>query len=476
MDIEAFLAANKSIVIAPAGYGKTYTIAEAIAAYRGKKKVLVLTHTHAGIASLREKFQQRGLPSNAFHLDTICSFALELTKTYHINKAEIPRENDASAMFDFAVQHAEIILKAKPIKQLIAIRYDHLIVDEYQDCTIAQHKMILELSESLKTHLLGDPLQGIFGFRGQPIVDFNDSSFSPFMENSQSLETPWRWMNAGQAALGNDLARIRERLLSGQDIDLRDYASICWVCGQGDDYAKPGTAVKLKLFQEINQGAVIIHPNTTSVNPRKNVVQQYKQLQLIEAIDGKEYYQWCAQFDSHSGLVLVKDVADMMRSACNKTCINNWFKADGSLVNKRNQAEIEVQSGLSSVVNPLVIGKSYLKIARLIAAITKLPDQTVYRKEFVKDIYHTLVDADRLGLSASEAIARNRNILRRKGRKVSQKSIGNTLLTKGLEFDTVVVLNAQDIKDPKHLYVALTRCCQKLVVIADKPVLHPYSV
>ena len=70
MDIEAFLAANKSIVIAPAGYGKTYTIAEAIAAYRGEKKVLVLTHTHAGIASLREKFQQRGLPSNAFHLDT----------------------------------------------------------------------------------------------------------------------------------------------------------------------------------------------------------------------------------------------------------------------------------------------------------------------------------------------------------------------------------------------------------------------
>lgn len=476
MDIEAFLVANKSIVIAPAGYGKTYTIAEAIAAYRGEKRVLVLTHTHAGIASLREKFQQRGLPSNAFHLDTICSFALELTKTYHINKAEIPGENDASAMFDFAVQHAEIILRAKPIKQLMAIRYDHLIVDEYQDCTIAQHKMILELSETLKTHLLGDPLQGIFGFKGQPIVDFNDSSFSPFMEDSQSLETPWRWMNAGQVALGKDLARVRERLLSGQDIDLRDYASICWVCGQGDDYARPGTAVKLQLFQEINQGAVIIHPNTTSVNLRKNVVQQYKQLQLIEAIDGKEYYQWCAQFDSHAGLVLVKNVADMMRSVCNKTCINNWFKADGSLVNKRNQAEKEIQSGLSSVVNPLVTGKSYMKIARLIAAITKLPNQSVYRKEFVKDIYHTLVDADRLGLSASEAIVRNRNILRRKGRKVSQKSIGNTLLTKGLEFDIVVVLNAQDIKDPRHLYVALTRCCQRLVVIADRPVLHPYSV
>ena len=40
MDIEAFLAANKSIIIAPAGYGKTYTIAEAISSYKGDKKVL----------------------------------------------------------------------------------------------------------------------------------------------------------------------------------------------------------------------------------------------------------------------------------------------------------------------------------------------------------------------------------------------------------------------------------------------------
>lgn len=43
MDIETFLSSGKSMVVAPAGYGKTYTIAEAIAAYKGDKKVLVLT-------------------------------------------------------------------------------------------------------------------------------------------------------------------------------------------------------------------------------------------------------------------------------------------------------------------------------------------------------------------------------------------------------------------------------------------------
>ena len=38
MDISAFLSADKSMVIAPAGYGKTHTIADCISHYTGNKK------------------------------------------------------------------------------------------------------------------------------------------------------------------------------------------------------------------------------------------------------------------------------------------------------------------------------------------------------------------------------------------------------------------------------------------------------
>ena len=89
MDIDTFLSANKSMVIAPAGFGKTYTIAECIASYRGEKRVLVLTHTHAGIASLKEKFRLKNIPSSTYQLETICGFALNLVKAYHLNKDEI---------------------------------------------------------------------------------------------------------------------------------------------------------------------------------------------------------------------------------------------------------------------------------------------------------------------------------------------------------------------------------------------------
>ena len=199
-------------------------------------------------------------------------------------------------------------------------------------------------------------------------------------------------------------------------------------------------------------------------------------LQLIEPIDGKDYYSCCQQFDIHSGQSLIKDVSDMMRKVCNKTCINNWIKPDGTLKNKRKVEDQAVMSELVSAINPLMKEKTYLSIANLIVAIARLPEIIIYRKEFIRDIYHTLVNAHKLGITASESIVRNRNLLRRKGRKVMRKSIGTTLLTKGLEFDCVVVLNAQQFNDPKHLYVALTRCRERLVVVSDIAVLHPYNL
>lgn len=248
MDIDAFLLANKSMVIAPAGFGKTYTIAECIASYRGEKRVLVLTHTHAGIASLKEKFQLKNIPSSAYQLETICGFALNLVKAYHLNKDEIPSLSDAGSLFHFAIEHATKILKALPIKKYLAIKYDHIIVDEYQDCTVGQHQMIMSLSTILHTHILGDPLQGIFDFGREHIVDFSEESFKLFNDNCQSLEIPWRWNNAGRNALGQDLLSIRSKLLSTNTLDLHDYHEIKVVIAPENDYAISRSLYKNEIY------------------------------------------------------------------------------------------------------------------------------------------------------------------------------------------------------------------------------------
>lgn len=60
-----------------------------------------------------------------------------------------------------------------------------------------------------------------------------------------------------------------------------------------------------------------------------------------------------------------------------------------------------------------------------------------------------------------------RNILRKQGRKVKGKAIGTTLLTKGLEFDTVVVFQADMITDRRNFYVAISRATRNLYIITS---------
>ncbi len=475
MDIEKFLSADKSMIIAPAGYGKTYTIAECIAAYQGKKKVLILTHTHAGVASLKEKFEQKQISSSTYHLETICSFALNLTTVYHINKDEIPSSSDPNALFRFAVEHAIKILKAKPIKKYLSIQYEHLIVDEYQDCTVNQHLMIMALANTLKTHILGDPLQGIFGFRDESIVNFSDVSFAPFNENCQSLETPWRWNNAGKIALGQELSSIRGKFISSSAIDLNDYHEIKVVIAPERDYAIARTAYKNEIYRALRDNSVLlIHPISESNEARVKFIQQFPMLKMIESIDDKTFYSSCTLFDNNNGYTLISNILNLMRKIGTKSKIDVWFNKAGHLKNKRAAEDQQTRSNLETIITTLLTRKSYSNIILLIEAIEKLPDVKIYRKDFLHDLCKSLKEADRLGISAAKSIERNRNLLRRKGRKIQGKGIGTTLLTKGLEFDTVVVLNAHRFTDKRHLYVALTRCCKQLIIISNSNILNPY--
>ena len=55
MNTEDFISKDKSMLIAPAGYGKTHLITECLIHTTGKQ--LILTYTHAGVASINEKIK-----------------------------------------------------------------------------------------------------------------------------------------------------------------------------------------------------------------------------------------------------------------------------------------------------------------------------------------------------------------------------------------------------------------------------------
>lgn len=65
-----------------------------------------------------------------------------------------------------------------------------------------------------------------------------------------------------------------------------------------------------------------------------------------------------------------------------------------------------------------------------------------------------------------EATINQGNRIRRAGQNVEGKCLGTTALTKGLEFDTVAILDAHSFTYPKNLYVALTRASKKLIIFS----------
>jgi DNA helicase-2/ATP-dependent DNA helicase PcrA len=104
------------------------------------------------------------------------------------------------------------LLRKNLVRYGILNSYTGVIVDEYQDCTAAMHAVISELKTLLPCRVLGDDLQGIFGFRDE-LVDWADVR-SEFEINLGLLETPHRWIKAGNENLGGWLQRSRDVALT----------------------------------------------------------------------------------------------------------------------------------------------------------------------------------------------------------------------------------------------------------------------
>ena len=188
----------------------------------------------------------------------------------------------------------------------------------------------------------------------------------------------------------------------------------------------------------------------------------------------KDYYKFCKECDNRYGESLLMYLLDFCRKVFLKTAVNAWFR-DGTVKNKREDRDKLISAKLSRICENLKECKSYALVAELIMCIMRLPNNNTTRSGFINDLITILNDAYRCNDTALNALKRNRDKCRKHGRKVDGRYIGTTLLTKGMEYDTVVVLNAHEFDDPKHLYVALTRCCKNLIVMSEQMVLHPYN-
>jgi len=466
-----FISENKSLLIAPAGCGKTYTIAECLKYTEGLH--LILTHTHAGVASLKEKIREKGIPTNKYRIETIDSFAQKYVNAFYCGD-DIPEQDNRHAYFPFIIEKATELVKIKPIRDIIKLTYSGLFVDEYQDCTKLQHGFIMALSEILPTHVLGDPLQGIFGFR-QDLVNFEED-LGDF--EKLELKEPWRWKKTNPE-LGESLMEIRKKLKKREKIDLalfKDTVEIIYINEENDIYNSREYRGKIwRLINENEKNVLLIHPESANKNARLKFVKRFKnKIHLLEAIDDEDFYEYAKMFDEVDSRGSYKVIYKFIKKVFKREGVNEWFN-ERRVNRKRNKRDqliiLPIKNDLENLERQ---DKNFILIAKILRQIKDLPDMVCYRRELFNAICKALEEAGYNKTSVYEAMKRIKNRRRRMGRKIDGKCIGTTLLVKGLEFDIVVILNTHKFEKPEDLYVALTRASEKLVVFTKKRKLSPY--
>lgn len=463
IDLDNFLKSPKSLLIAPAGFGKTHTITECLSKLPvNTKKELILTHTHAGVGSIKEKLKKQNIHNN-YEVETISSFIQRYVLAYNYD-SKVPNLEDSKKYYSFLNLSALKLFNNNIVQKIIKASYSGLFVDEYQDCTKTQHQIIKILADLLPTRLLGDFLQGIFEFN-EPTVNLTcTTEMDGFIQNYFELSKPQRWLNGNNHFLGNDLKAIREKIINNENFNLRSYKSIEVYQYPSLDLHTPNTNYNKLVWRLIgnNKSLLILHSNTTSIEPRKKITQIFNgALNLIESIDDKLFYKTALILDELDINNMALKLHELSLLIFNKTEISKWFNDKGF----KRKTKLE-EKAIINEISQLSQNLSH-NLYKIITIISKLPNVKCYRPEVLSSLFKAIEIANNEKATIYDSMINYRNTIRRFGRKIEGKCIGTTLLTKGLEFDTVLVLDANKFTCPKHFYVAITRACKKLVIVTE---------
>lgn len=482
ISLETFLADNHSLMIAPAGHGKTFCISECVKIIGEGGCVLILTHTHAGIASIKSKMSKANVPSKYYHIETIMGF-IQHYVTSLFGADALPEINDNS-YYNTLLQIGKNIFSSNLVKTILFNSYKCLFVDEYQDCSLEQNDIILEISEILPAHLFGDEMQGIFSFNGQIPVSFKDDL--PSFNQYRLLTIPWRWKsNGNNEQLGYEILKCRKSLESNpSEINIHNNPQSSFYVLLLDDRQKDYFQTVGKYIRSLPGNSIlVIVPSgkdygtiSERVTIRNRLGLKYS-FQLIEALDDNKFYS-CAKSadtlireikDKHKP---IKQIAKLLESLTfTKTDINEWI-TDNKIKSKRDMDKSIIALKLQEEINRFIsIPSSITLLSLLIFAKVELKMQ-LKRENLYYTLQKVIKDSITNQTSIYTEMVSYKNRIRRTGRTIKGKCIATTLLTKGLEFDHVVIIGANKFEDHKNFYVAISRACKSLHIFTNSMTLH----
>lgn len=461
---------HRLFVVAPAGHGKTEEISKIVSQYRGSKKILILTHTNAGVLSLRKRIGQK-TKNKFYEIFTIDSFIIKYAMRYPSLSfvSSFPKKNDEyrkcrNGVFD--------VVKTEYFQNILKENYAQIIVDEYQDCSVEQHRIMVCISENVPCLIFGDPMQGIFSFRGNELVDWNRDIYSIFNIHPEiKLEIPHRWNTQGVPELGRRIYSIRIDL----ENDKRELKSggVIQIFIESNKFEK----YKEIVWSEINKkNSLLVLLDSANINIKRKFALPFKgNLQVIDSIDSHLFSDFLLDVENEEGFGLCEVIRKFVKECFSSTDadFSSICGARGAIgsctIRRRDRCEQNRVMNLCGIMKEVVNNKGVKRINTLLMLFHAMEkDYILFRKDiwisakrameyFLKNYSMvTLEDSGRI-------IRRELSFFGRNFRRI----IGTTLLTKGLEYDTVIIVDSKNFKN-KDMYVAISRAKKQVYIINGK--------
>jgi len=457
------LATRKGAIEAPAGTGKTEQIAVVAGILPGRW--LVLTHTVAGVDAIRKRLKKYSVPDAKAQVETISAWSHRWARAFpensHLSPQWTAKENDWST-----VQHAAAdLVESGAVQSVLAASYDGVLVDEYQDCAESQHRLICALSRMMRCYVFGDPLQAIFGFtRTDRIVDWHTRTIPEFPLAGR-LATPHRWNAVDNGELGTWLLSARPGIQAGI-IDLTKRPNcVEWVrCAAGQPVTDLGHFCSVR--SQPGQTMAVLDSSFDAV--RRAKLAKTIGGTTVEPVSGR-----CERdfYDSVRNTVGVERVAAILDFASSA-----FAGANAAAKRKRVESLVENPGRQRIPASPAEISlcavardASLRNVVDALQCIEGEDGVTLTRPELVYGVKASLrLCVESAGMSLEDATWQVANTRRERGRIVRNRSVGSTLLVKGLEFDHVVI-TPDACRTKLEWYVALTRATRFVRVLSPHP-------
>lgn len=463
-------------VVAAAGCGKTEQIARATQIAEGRR--LILTHTHAGVDALRLRLKMHKVPSGKFRIDTIAGWCLRYAASFP-NRSGLPCDSPrADKEWNDVYAATAKLIQSGAVKGVLVSSYAGVFVDEYQDCTGLQHQVIKEIAAHLPVCVFGDPLQAIFDFKGQKPVDW-DADVFPVFGKAGEMTTPWRWRNTGNAELAYWLADVRRTLEQGGAIDLTNRPGcVSWEHLHDDPRFRQGKIVGTckSVMGKAGDARLVVIGDPANINVRAALARKLAAAGFsnIEPLGCKHLYEFAEKIEAAKGFTRLESALDFicacMINAEKKAFLDSVKSHQGGKKLGATKFGDLVKTGIA-----VAEGTADETVLELMQGFHGREATRLFRREIFFAMRSALqIKAARQYDTLTDAIWNVQNRIRHTGRLIGKRSIGSTLLVKGLEFDHAVIVHADNMTR-KDWYVALTRATTSVTILSPSECFSPLA-